>query len=291
MFSDQIEIQPVTAVDQHAFLKALNAAYADYYVPIQMAPASLAELVQRESIDLDGSAAAIYQDNVIGMGLLAHREQRGWIGGMGVVPAYRRRGVGRKIMHYLLDQARDLRLTTVQLEVITQNTPAYNLYQSLGFSTLRQLHVMTRDGSISVASARSYTTPEHFVEARSAAILLEALPRIANDTAPWQREIAAMVDLHPQLRGLAAYQKSGEHVEAVCLYILRRDHIELLTLDANNSIAAEIVLVELLNRQKNAFISYLNIAEDDPVLPLLKVHGFEIHISQYEMRYILNPEN
>jgi ribosomal protein S18 acetylase RimI-like enzyme len=151
MFSQQIEILPVTDVDQHAFLGALNAAYADYFIPIRMAPASLAELIRRESIDLSVSAAATYQGQVIGMGMLAHREQRGWIGGMGVIPTFRRQGVGRQIMHYLMDRARDLNLATVQLEVITQNTPAHNLYLSLGFTTLRELHVMTRDGSISRA--------------------------------------------------------------------------------------------------------------------------------------------
>jgi GNAT superfamily N-acetyltransferase len=44
---------------------------------------------------------------IIGTGLLGIRGSMGWIGGMGVVPGRRRQGIGRQMMLYLLDRARE----------------------------------------------------------------------------------------------------------------------------------------------------------------------------------------
>ena len=41
---------------------------------------------------MSASRVAMHDDTVVGMGLLGVRQQRGWIGGMGVVPHYRRQG-------------------------------------------------------------------------------------------------------------------------------------------------------------------------------------------------------
>ena len=43
-------------------------------------------------------------------------------------------GVGRRLMHYLLDRARELHMQDVFLEVRPSNTVAIKLYESLGFN-------------------------------------------------------------------------------------------------------------------------------------------------------------
>jgi hypothetical protein len=127
--------------------------------------------------------------------------------------------------------------------------------------------------------------------ARSIDTLLDALLHITNGAEPWQREWSVLQGLATHLRGLATFQTAGEQIEAVCLYIPRSDHIDLFEIAASNPIAAEALLLELFTQHKNAFYSYLNIAENDPVLPLMQEYGFEIHISQYEMLYTFAAEN
>lgn len=56
------------------------------------------------------------------------------IGTVGVLPAFRRRGIARKLVEAALTDLRRRGAQTVQLDVFAQNTPAYQLYVALGFT-------------------------------------------------------------------------------------------------------------------------------------------------------------
>jgi ribosomal protein S18 acetylase RimI-like enzyme len=60
---------------------------------------------------------------------------RWWIGNVGVLPAYRRRGLARKLVDACVDLARRNRAPLTVLDVIKGNDPAVRLYESLGFTT------------------------------------------------------------------------------------------------------------------------------------------------------------
>jgi RimJ/RimL family protein N-acetyltransferase len=53
--------------------------------------------------------------------------------GMGVVGAFRRRGVGRQLVQAALDGSRAIGLRRVELEVFQSNSAAVRLYESFGF--------------------------------------------------------------------------------------------------------------------------------------------------------------
>ncbi len=61
-------------------------------------------------------------------------EHRGNLG-MGVVKAYRRRGIGQRLMTHALQKAKDMGLERIELEVFASNTPAIALYEKMGFVT------------------------------------------------------------------------------------------------------------------------------------------------------------
>jgi ribosomal protein S18 acetylase RimI-like enzyme len=52
---------------------------------------------------------------------------------MGVLPEVRRRGLGRRIMHFALHQAKEAEIQALQLCVDARNLPAVRLYNHLGF--------------------------------------------------------------------------------------------------------------------------------------------------------------
>ncbi len=54
----------------------------------------------------------------------------------GVSPLWRRRGVGRSMMVYILDMLRGSGIRNLFLEVRPSNQPAIRLYESLGFSRI-----------------------------------------------------------------------------------------------------------------------------------------------------------
>lgn len=58
---------------------------------------------------------------------------RWFIGNVGVLPEYRRRGLARKLVEASVDLARRNKATMVWLDVIPGNVPAYKLYENLGF--------------------------------------------------------------------------------------------------------------------------------------------------------------
>ena len=53
--------------------------------------------------------------------------------GMGVLAAYRGRGVGNELIKHTLDKAWEIGLERIQLEVFSNNAAALNLYQKHGF--------------------------------------------------------------------------------------------------------------------------------------------------------------
>jgi GNAT superfamily N-acetyltransferase len=138
-----------------------TAGYEGYFTPIHVDEPTLRFMIDAWDIDLTRSRA------VPGVGVcnLGVREERAWIGGLGVVPAERRHGVGRTLMDAVLDAAPPL----VTLEVIEQNEPAIKLYEDLGFERTRVLEV--------------WSLPEPpLIEARS----VEPAPLGQRDL-PWQR--------------------------------------------------------------------------------------------------------
>jgi len=149
-----------------ALAELFTRGYEGYYVPVQVDEAAMGYMIDSWDIDLARSRVA---ENV-GFCNLAVRGDRGWIGGIAVVPEARRRGIGRVLMEAVLEVAPP----TVTLEVLEQNEPAIRLYEELGFERTRILEVWSVK-----------QTP--LVEARS----VEPGP-LGGEGLPWQREDASL---------------------------------------------------------------------------------------------------
>jgi ribosomal protein S18 acetylase RimI-like enzyme len=139
--------------------------YEGYFVPIHMDEATMQYIVDAWDIDLDRSYA-VPGEGVVNLGV---RGDRGWIGGLGVVPEKRRKGLGRKLMEAVLDGAPPV----VTLEVIEQNEPAIRLYEDLGFRHTRVLEVWSVEAP-AVDAERAEPRP------------------LGQENLPWQREDASL---------------------------------------------------------------------------------------------------
>ncbi len=264
------------------FLQALNTAYSDYFVPIRFDAPSFAELIERDAIRTDLSAAALRDGEAVGIGMLAVRGLRGWIAGMGVAPEFRRQGIGRELMRYLIDQARRSGLESVQLEVITENTPAYALYESLSFKTVRLLHVMGFQGEGSEKGLPPI--PDGLlIEERPAELLMDGLAALQGVRSPWQREADSHRAILDRLRGFVASGRPRGSPVGICLYANRGDSIGLLDLIAPDAGTGEALLGRLIGQFPSGRMSYLNVPEEDPMYPVLVKAGFQVRLSQWEM--------
>lgn len=75
-------------------------------------------------------------------------DETGAIQNLGVVPAYRRRGLAAALLAKAMAGFAAAGLADVYLEVTAENTPAIKLYEKLGFRTVRILQSIRRDVDI-----------------------------------------------------------------------------------------------------------------------------------------------
>ncbi len=202
--ADRLPLPELTAL--------LNAVYADYAVPVQRS-AEQVEAGQRAwDMDLSVSVVALVDGAPVGTALLGRRERRGWIGSMGVLPAWRRQGIGRRLLQQIQANARRASLHAIDLEVLTRNTAALALYEAAGFQIQRELLVWERP-----AEQGALPDPYFKLQPADVAWVLAQAPTW-HDTPPcWQRQAASLRHLSG-LQALAVADASG----APQVYVLFR---------------------------------------------------------------------
>lgn len=265
------------AVSFDQLVQAFNDGYTGYLLPVQVDELELRHHIQQYDIVLNLSCITMQADLVTGVGLLAVRDQRGWVGGLGVHPDYRRQGVGRELMHALIQQSRALGLSAIQLEVLEKNDAARRLYLDIGFADVRKLHVLSYDPSPQPPNA---TAAIEACSIQQALRLHQAYHRV---TTPWQRgyESLKKADISAQ-----AWMIPGPlQPLAYALGLVFSDTLHLLDLAcAPGQEAALRTLVAQLHRQHpDAKGRIVNIAENEVGYSVLASLGWRVAISQYEM--------
>ena len=269
---------------------AFNCAFEGYLVPMWQTAESLATLIGNNDVLLDSSllvedASGAYA----GIALLGVRGDRGWVAGMGVAREWRGKGAGHELMSRLIDEARALRLRTLQLEVLDQNIPARRLYSSLGFQEIRPLIVYT--GSTRLPEQ---DTPVRRTEETSPSIapleLREALAdfdAMHSSQPPWQRERAVLQRMVPQLDGIGL--RIGGSVRAYLLSMPLTHAISVLdcgsrspTPDARAADAMTLLL-HLIRQQPDTLVRAINVPPGDPLDAALARLQCPIVATQHEM--------
>jgi ribosomal-protein-alanine N-acetyltransferase len=99
-------------------------------------PQRIAEfIVDRNAVTLiahDGSRCA-------GFAVMTFGDERAHLVLLAVHPRYRRRGVGSRMLAWLLDSARTAGLSSVHLELLDDNAAARGFYRALGFTETMRL--------------------------------------------------------------------------------------------------------------------------------------------------------
>jgi GNAT superfamily N-acetyltransferase len=240
-----------------------NAAYEGYLVPFHVDEATLAFMDEAFDIDVDASRVALRDESAVGLGNLGVRGEDAWIGGVGVVTAARRTGVGEALMRALHEQAHERGIRRVWLEVIAENVAAFALYEKLGYRTVREVEVWSLPLSVSERSE---------AENVSAADAHALIRELRTEREPWQRAdqtVESYDDVHGLVTddGGALYRQPGENVQ-------------LLQIAGE----AEPLLRAL---QVVGPVSILNLPENDPAATAFRSLGGAVVVRQHEM--LLEP--
>jgi ribosomal protein S18 acetylase RimI-like enzyme len=136
-----VRLRPSSDLTHAELAELFTAAYEGYFVPFAVDEATLGYMV--DVFDLDLSRSLVAEDGAERLGLanVGLRAARAWLGGVGVVAASRRRGIGELLTRRLLEKARLAGADEMVLEVIVENRPAIALYEKLGLVRTRELVV------------------------------------------------------------------------------------------------------------------------------------------------------
>ena len=181
-----ITFQPIYDEPFETVLETFNAGYEGYIIPIELNEAQMHAHIERYDIDLTASRLVYDGKHTVGIALLGIRDERAWVGGIGIRPTYRRRGYGRLLLESLIDAARERELEQVQLEVIHGNAAAHDMYHKCGFQDIRRLLILEREAAPITAPTN---TDGLKIDTVPVDDLLEEYERLHINANPWQREI------------------------------------------------------------------------------------------------------
>jgi GNAT superfamily N-acetyltransferase len=256
--SEDLEIQSARSLPPAERAELFNAAYEGYFVPFHVDVAALEFMDGAFDLDLDASRIAYRDREPVGLGNLGVRGEDAWIGGVGVVAAARRSGIGEALMRALHAQARERDVRRVWLEVIVENTGAFALYEKLGYRTVRDVEVWSLPaGEEDTEAAREVPAAE--AQAR--------IRELGSARAPWQRADETIAN-YGDARGLATDDGAALFRTAGAVQLLQ--------------VAGESEPLLRFLRGLGA-VSVLNVPEDDPVAPTLRSLGATAVIRQHEM--------
>jgi ribosomal protein S18 acetylase RimI-like enzyme len=261
------ELRPASSLPRGELAALFTRAYEGYFVPIQVDEAALGFLERTFDLDLDASLVAFDDDEAVGLVNLGVRGNRGWIGGLGIIPEARRRRFARTLMEAIHEQARSRGIEEISLEVIEANEAAFRLYENLGYESLRWVEI----GSLEAAPGE--TAPDEDWQGAH-----ERIRAARQAPEPWQRDDETLLR-YDDLRGLTT--ETGAAV-----YRATVDGRIVLMQSAGDEKAARQVLASL--RALGA-VSVFNVPADDPVVRALRDLGGRIDLRQREMRLRLAP--
>jgi ribosomal protein S18 acetylase RimI-like enzyme len=277
------KLRPASSASFAERAACMNAAYADYLIPLHVDADQLARMDWIYDVDPDASVVAEAHGRLVAMALLSRRSGRGWISGVGTIPAARRQGAARQMMHALIGNARRLNLRDVMLEVITENEKAHALYLDLGFQDVRELLTWRL-----AADADPLPVPRELLSEVTPNAVLVHFDEWRKEPPSWQRDMGT---LHKLLARARAYRLDLDGEEAAYAVVSERlDGIGLLDIGINphfGAVRAGRPLLQALSRLfPDRALSILNVPADDSLCRALAALRFTVTVRQWEMLLI-----
>lgn len=277
-----VRLTPATHYTIEQLTAAYNQTRVDYLVPMPMNAARLSEYIHHYDVDLSRSLVATVEGQVAGLGMLGVRPAQTWMTRLGVIPDGRRHGVGRAIVDGLLAASDALKPQAVMLEVIKNNTPAYNLFIHCGFKEVRELLVLRRPPAPPPQSA---TGSFRWLDKAEALALLAQRA----DTPTWITANASLAHAE-HLMGMTGLLPDGSEGWVVFqeqrfrLFPMALARVTLHTQHGDPVALGTALLSAVYQQYPDLDTQTENIAATDPHLPAFFAMGYVESFRRLEMR-------
>ena len=254
------QLRPATSLAEDELAALFTAAYEGYVLPMTVTAEALRFLTTAYDLDRAASLVAVRDGEPVGLVNVGLRGPDAWIGGLGVVPAERRRGTARRLMEAAQDEARARGVERVWLEVIVENVQAAALYRDLGYEHVRDVAVWSLAGADGVAADCPAEEAHAWIREH----------RTARE--PWQRADASVAH-QDDVRGLAV---DG----AAALVRVVGCRVSMLQL-AGTSDALRVLLAGA--RSLGDPLSVLNLPDGHAAAAALGALGGRVDVRQHEL--------
>ena len=260
------------------FLKEIyNRSRIDYIVPMPMSVQRMEEYIRTYDVDLSRSAVAMAGENPLGLAMLGVRPGRTWITRMGVIPAKRRRGIGKVLLRHLIRESRMLEADHIVLEVIKGNDAAQRLFRRHDFREVRELLVLRRPPFPPRFDAPPYTADLLYGQSVFALLKQRTSTPSWLDDLPSLRNAGSMhalrVILNSGGRGWIAFQLKPHQLSRIVMEVERGDH----------ETVARALLHALHTRYPRHDTKLENLPADSPFRRSFEAVGYFITFRRIEM--------
>lgn len=273
--------------DSDAIYDTFLEAFSDYQVKIQMSKKQFDAMNIRRGLKYEFSVGAFDDSNeMVGLLLtgldLWEGKSTAYDMGTGVIPKFRRKGIGDSMVDFLLPALRQAKVKQYLLEVIRSNEKAYSLYKKKGFKETREFecfkanpvrlktkNIKRKNLTIEEIKKPAWNIFEAFWDFRP------SWQNSSNSMKRCQKEKIVLGVFHKnQLRGYGIlYPDSGEITQIAVDKDARRRGIGSLLIREIAERAEKAETLFILNVEKSS----------KETISFLKEANFENFIGQYEM--------
>ncbi len=138
-----VTFQTLENISLAGITEVFNVAFSDYMVPLQVTEEQLIDKIKSANVKLEYSVGAFENNKLVGLILHCYGLEDGkkvvYNAGTGVIPVNRGHNLTSRMYGFIIPVLRELQISKLLLEVITENKPAILSYQKTGFETKRKL--------------------------------------------------------------------------------------------------------------------------------------------------------
>ncbi|WP_082232087.1 GNAT family N-acetyltransferase [Halobacillus massiliensis] len=273
-------LQPLLSADTALATRTWNLGFSDYFVPMYMTEKMIKDRI--ESLHLSWELSCVYKTEKEGYagimlaGIQPFKERKQlWIGGMAVIPEFRRQSIARTLMDHAQKSAIDHNCDDILLEVIKGNARAYALYEGLGFSMMNELIV----GELNQAPAEG-----ELITFEKADPL--ELKNQEHELTPWQNRLdenSTVYHMYAEGENIGyiffteSQKENGQKMVSIRQLVLHKESKEHI----------ENILHSLSSRGTGVRIQLSNLITSQPECELLREYGMQSELFQFQMKKLL----
>ncbi len=278
--SGDVRIRRIAPDQIDRLVAAQNEIFSDYVIPMRVTAQYFLEFLRSVGGKISNVHVATDGAKIVGYVNPVVDGRESWVGGIGVIPDYRNKGIGARLMEVAEEFSKAEGAEEISLEYILGNDRAGRLYRRLGYKERRVY--LSAEGR-----PESFAGFGEMPEKATLADILTLHERAYGDTC-WQKRKA--FSIIQSARGADCHKVDGGFV------LVRK-------LDANGYIPYLGVVPErrmqgiatsltkfALNRlhELGAYkVIIYNVNDDAPTLRLLDQFGFGVTMKQVEMGKVL----